>query len=160
VAGYIIRPISHEDHDWVRSAIIRSWEAEFVVAHGQIYHPADLPGFAAFEYQKPVGLITYRLDEIACEVITIDSWKERKGIGSALLQQVIKTAKMAGCGRLFLVTTNNNTDAIAFYQKRGMVISKIRINAIIEERKLKPQIPLMDGSGIPITDEIELEILF
>jgi hypothetical protein len=59
---------------------------------------------------------------------------------------------------LFLTTTNNNTHALRFYHKHGFVLSAVRINAIAESRKLKPQIPLLDEDGLPIRDEIELEI--
>lgn len=55
------------------------------------------------------------------------------------------------------MTTNDNTHALRFYQKRGFVITAIRVNAMEEQRKKKP-IPLTGNDGIPIRDEIELEI--
>jgi ribosomal protein S18 acetylase RimI-like enzyme len=59
---------------------------------------------------------------------------------------------------LFLVTTNDNTPALRFYQKRGFVLSALRPNAIAENRKVKPEIPLTGQDGIPIRDELELEM--
>jgi hypothetical protein len=69
-----------------------------------------------------------------------------------------KIAKKNGCHRLCLTTTNDNVEGLSFYQKpnRGFVIKGIR-KKIIKEYKIKPQIPLIGASGIPVRDEIELE---
>lgn len=158
MTGFTLRPLTITDRDWVRTRIIDSWEAEVVVAHGELFYPADLPGFAVFSAGEPVGLLTYQIHEKACEIVTLDSWSEGKGVGTALIEAVKQTARQDGCGRLFLVTTNNNLHALHFYQKRGFVFSGIRINAIAESRKLKPEIPLVDEEGLPIRDEIELEM--
>jgi ribosomal protein S18 acetylase RimI-like enzyme len=64
----------------------------------------------------------------------------------------------ARCGRLYLVTTNDNTRALRFYQKRGFTICAVRLNVMDESRKIKPQISLTGEDGIPIRDEIELEL--
>jgi len=60
---------------------------------------------------------------------------------------------------MFLITTNDNTHALRFYQNRNFVIAAIHINAIEKSRQLKPEIPLTGADGIPIRDEIELEML-
>jgi ribosomal protein S18 acetylase RimI-like enzyme len=156
---FTIRPIIPADQDWVRQKIIASWEAEIVVAHGELFRPADLPGFAALAAGEPIGLLTYHLQGANCEIVTIDSWREGIGVGTALIEAAKQAASQAGCGRLFLITTNNNLHALRFYQKRGFVISAIHINAIAESRKRKPEIPLVDEQGLPIRDEIEMEML-
>jgi ribosomal protein S18 acetylase RimI-like enzyme len=154
---HLLTPV---DCEWVNRVIVTNWGAEIVVAHNEIFHPVDLPGFAAFIDEEPVGLLTYHITGNGCEIVTLDSWREGHGVGTALIEEARQAARQAGCGRLYLVTTNNNTHALHFYQKRGFVISAVRINAIVESRKLKPQIPLLDEDGLPIRDEIELEILF
>jgi len=154
-----IRLLTLADCDWVRRAMVAAWGGEMVVAHNEVFHPADLPGFAAFADDEPIGLLTYNITGNECEIVTLDSWSEGQGVGTALILAAQQTAGRAVCERLFLVTTNNNTHALRFYQKRGFVISALRLNAIAENRKLKPQIPLLDKDGLPIRDEIELEIL-
>ena len=58
---------------------------------------------------------------------------------------------------MWLVTTNDNVDALRFYQRRGLRISGLRIGAVDESRaRLKPQIPEIGAYGIPLRDEIEL----
>ena len=155
-----IRPLTPVDCAWVNHVLVTEWGAEIVVVHHETFHPADLPGFAAFVGEEPLGLLTYNIAGNECEIVTLNSWHEGLGVGTALIEAARQVAGRAGCGRLFLVTTNNNLYALRFYQKRGFVLSTVRINAITESRKLKPQIPLMDQDGLPLRDEIELEMLF
>lgn len=159
MADYQIRPLTPADRNWVSRVMVTEWGAEIVVAHNKIFRPADLPGFAAFIVEEPIGLLTYNITGNECEIITLDSLSKGLGVGTALIAAARQATGQAGCGRLFLVTTNNNTHALRFYQKRGFVISAVRINAVTESRKLKPQIPLLDKDGLPIRDEFELEIL-
>ncbi len=108
---------------------------------------------------KPVGLITYQIIDQECEIITLDSFCEGLGIGSALIDTVLQVAVQTGCYRLWLITTNDNLSALRFYQKRGFHLAALHPNAIEHSRKLKPQIPQIGHDGIPIRDEIELEML-
>ncbi len=57
-----------------------------------------------------------------------------------------------------MVTTNDNLDALRFYQRRGFTIAEIRRRAVDESRRtLKPTIPDVGCFGIPVRDEIILE---
>ncbi|WP_157452884.1 hypothetical protein [Brevibacillus sp. SKDU10] len=58
-----------------------------------------------------------------------------------------------------MMTTNDNLEALRFYQRRGFVITGIRINAVEIARQMKPTIPVGDF-GIPIRDEIDLEFVW
>jgi len=156
--GFTLRALTATDRDWVDEIMRAEWGAAVVVAHGTLFRPSELPGFVAVVGGQPAGLLTYAIEGGACEVVTLNSWKEGLGVGTALLEAAKQAAGRAGCGRLFLVTTNNNLHALRFYQKRGFVISAVRPNAIAESRKLKPEIPLTDEDGLPIRDEIELEV--
>ena len=82
-----------------------------------------------------------------------------KGIGSALLDKIEKMAEKKKCKRIWLITTNDNIDAIRFYQRRGFEIAFVHRYAIEESRKIKPQLPFVGKYGIPIRDEIEMEKL-
>jgi hypothetical protein len=56
------------------------------------------------------------------------------------------------------VTTNDNVDALRFYQRRGFRLRAVRPGAVDDARRtLKPEIPAVGEQGIPIRDEIELE---
>jgi len=61
------------------------------------------------------------------------------------------------CEKLVVITTNDNVDALRFYQTRGFRIRAIHVNKIKEYREIKPEIPLKGLYDIEIRDEIELE---
>ncbi len=102
------------------------------------------------------GLITYTLRGQECEITSLNSVEEGKGIGTALIQAVEDAARAHGCSVLKLTTTNDNLKALGFYQKRGFVLSRLLPDAVTRARALKPEIPLIGYAGIPIRDEIEL----
>jgi ribosomal protein S18 acetylase RimI-like enzyme len=153
-----IRELSEADRDWVGRLIRERWGDEIVVGRGKVWKPAELPGFGAFEGDRRVGLVSYELDGEACEIVTIDAVDEGQGIGTALLEAVVAAARRAGCRRVQLLTTNNNLRALAFYQKRGFRLVGLVPGAIDQERSLKPSIPEVDSAGLPIRDELHLEL--
>ena len=154
-----IRALSRADRDWVTRHIAEQWGAEIVVAHGTLYRPADLPGFVAEIDGVVAGLVTFHIAGDACEIVTLDSLSERQGIGTALIEAVKVAAGAAGCRRLWLITTNDNLHALGFYQKRGFRLVVVHPGAVNATRRLKLEIPLIGSNGIPIRDEIELEIV-
>ena len=153
-----VRALTDGDRERVRQLIVERWGASSVVGRGRSWDPVELPGFAAFDGQRCVGLVTYELDAEACEIVTIDALVEGEGIGTALLEAVKEAAQSHGCDRVQLVTTNNNLRALAFYQKRGFRLTALVPDAIEETRRLKPSIPLVDSQGLPIRDELHLEL--
>jgi ribosomal protein S18 acetylase RimI-like enzyme len=153
-----VRALRDGDREWVERLIVERWGGEGVVGRGRVWKPAELPGFAAFEAGRCVGLVTYELDGESCEVVTIDALEEGRGVGTALLEAVEAVAREAGSARVQLLTTNNNLRALAFYQKRGFRLVGLVAGAIDEERKLKPSIPQVDSAGLPIRDELHLEL--
>ncbi|NLJ25121.1 MAG: GNAT family N-acetyltransferase, partial [Firmicutes bacterium] len=74
-------------------------------------------------------------------------------------EHVKRVAADKGCKRVWVITTNDNVAAIRFYQLRGFSLVALYRNALEEARKLKPEIPLIGIDGIPVRDEVELEIL-
>jgi len=126
-----------------------------MAVHGVLYRPAELEGFVAEEDGEPSGLITYHVDGGACEIVTLDSLFERRGIGSALLDAVVAL----GHARVWLTTTNDNTAAIGFYERHGFRVVAVHEGAVDRARaNLKPEIPLEGRDGVEIHDEVELEL--
>ncbi len=161
MASFRIRPLHSADGDKVTQLITERWGARIVVAHGVAYEPSTLPGFIACREGREdewLGLITYRIERGECEIVTLDSFCPSVGIGTALVQAVKQAATEAGCKRLWLITTNDNLDALRFYQKRGFVLAAIHRGAVDKSRELKPEIPAIGAYGIPLRDEIELEM--
>jgi GNAT superfamily N-acetyltransferase len=104
-----------------------------------------------------LGLATYRIEGDEFELVTIDAVVAEAGVGSALLAVAKEVAAAEGCRRLWLITTNDNLDALRFYQRRGLRIAAVHRDAVDRARQIKPQIPAVGSSGIGIHDELELE---
>ena len=130
-----------------------------VVSRGRLHRADCLPGLVAECDGRPVGLLTYRISGDELEVVTLQAFEQRSGVGKALLLGARERAAMAGCRRLWLVTTNDNSAAIAFYLAMGMSLSAVHKGAVAEARRLKPDIPLVGARGIPVEDEYEFELL-
>ena len=158
-----ILPLEGDRRDWARTLIRERWGSALVVTRGRVHDTSRLPGFVAVSggqvsSGQAVGLATYHLADGECELVSLDSLCEGLGIGTALVRAVERAARAAGSKRLWLITTNDNVAAVRFYQKRGFHIAAIHLDAMEESRRLKPEIPLEGIDGIPITDEIELEL--
>jgi len=157
VMEFSIRPVEARDKPWIRVLLEERWEAPIIVTRGRVHRADELPGLVAEEGGNPVGLITYKIRGDECEVVSLDSLMEGRGMGTRLLECVEEVARKMGCKRVWVITTNDNTPALRFYQKRGFRLVAVYRNALEESRKLKPQIPLTGLNGIPLRDEIELE---
>jgi len=156
--NFKIRVINKNDKDWIKKYITREWGSNRVVNRGKIYLASELPGFIAEKDGQYLGLLTYNLENHNCEIITLNSLKAGEGIGTALIDEIKNLVKENHCQRLWLITTNNNLSAIEWYKKQGFKIKAIYKNSMEISRKLKPQIPLVDDKGVPIKDEIEMEL--
>ena len=154
----IVRPLREGDREWVRETLRQLW-GETVVSRGAVHDPTALPGFVAEEGGDRVGLLTYRVDGADCEVVTIDAFPEGAGAGTALLDAAARAARDAGCGRVWLITTNDNLRALRFYQRRGFRLVAVHPDALERSRELKPSIPEIGLDGIPLRDELELELV-
>ncbi len=153
----IVRPFRDGDREWVRETLRELW-GETVVSRGVVHDPTALPGFVAEEGGERVGLLTYRIDGADCEVVTIDAFPAGAGAGTALLDAAGRAARDAGCGRLWLITTNDNLRALRFYQRRGFRLVAVHPDAVERSRALKALIPEIGLDGIPLRDELELEL--
>ncbi len=153
-----VRTLRDADRAWVRRFVAERWGSEIVVARGRVLHPEEHPGFVAEDGSEALGLVTYRIEDGDCEIVTIDSVVEGRGVGTALLDAVTAEARRAGCRRVWLVTTNDNLNALRFYQGRGFRLVAVHPGAVVQSRRLKPEIALVGNFGIPIRDELELEL--
>lgn len=128
-----------------------------MVTRGRVHRFQDLQVLVAWSGDQRVGLATYRIDGPDAELMSLNATAEGQGAGTALLQAVEGAAAAAGCRRLWLITTNDNLEALRFYQRRGYRLAALYPGAVDQARRLKPAIPLLGNHGIPLHDELELE---
>jgi len=154
-----VRAADAADRGWVE-AFLAEHNSVRVARRGEVVRPLDHPMLIAeTDAGQPAGLLTYIVDAEACEVLTLHAERQWAGVGTALIAAARTLAEDRGCRRLWLVTTNDNVDALRFYQGRGFRLATIRPGAVDEARRtLKPEIPQTGAYGIPLRDELELEL--
>jgi len=153
-----LRRLSPSDLPRLRQFWIEHWGGEEMITRGNVYRPEQLDGFVVEDGEEWIGLITFFIKDGECEVTSLDSLRAGQGIGSKLIERMIEEARARKCKRLFLITTNDNLNALGFYQRRGFELVTVYRGAVNESRKIKPGIPLVGYNNIPLRDEIELEI--
>lgn len=136
---------------------IDNWGDDEMVVSSGTYQLSDLPGFVEYDEAEIIGVITYIIKNDQIEIISLDSFRENVGIGSQLLKKLEEISEEKDITKISVITTNDNLNALKFYQKRGYSIIKVIPNAVEKARKQKPSIPLFAENGIPIRDEIVLE---
>jgi GNAT superfamily N-acetyltransferase len=130
-----------------------------VARRGEVVDALSHAALLAWADGELVGAATYVVDGSACELLTLHAAARLTGVGTALVAAVAQAAETAGCGRLWVVTTNDNVDALRFYQRRGFRLVELRAGAVDRSRaELKPEISVVGDHGIPLRDELELEM--
>jgi GNAT superfamily N-acetyltransferase len=150
--GVQVRAKTAADQDWIDALLKERWGSALIVVHGATFDAGTLPALVAGERE---GLATY--DPGRGELVTLDALALHRGVGTALVEALATLLRDAGHAALRVTTTNDNLDALRFYQRRGFAIVAVRRGAVDEARKLKPTIPILGDHGIPLRDELELE---
>jgi GNAT superfamily N-acetyltransferase len=159
--GIRVRSVEPADRASV-DPFLRDWYSDVVARRGELVDARRQSGLLAEDDvdRRLLGVLTYLADGADWEILTLHAAESWRGIGSALLAAVESLARGAGARRLHLVTTNDNVDAIRFYQRRGFRIATVHAGAVDESRRtLKPWIPETGEYGIPIRDELVFEKL-
>ena len=180
----VVRSSRRTDRPAIDRILTESWGEPRAAAHDRLYDLTTLPALVATRAVDPpdraaatpdagatpdaaaapdaaageriVGVLTFDIQGDAIEVVSIDASPQWSGIGSTLLAAATDFGIAERLARLWLVTTNDNVDALRFYQRRGLRILAVHLDAVARSRMLKPSIPMIGAYGIPIRDEIVL----
>lgn len=178
------RPIESGDRDAIGRFLIQRWGSATIMLDVRAIDAAALPGFIAraaadgpecgraqhaeigridtdrIEDETAgggiVALVTLLDDTRQSEIVTLDAVEPRRGLGTALLELAAQRARALGLRRLLTRTTNDNLDALRFYQRRGFRLHRLAAGAIDLERDADPTIARLGRHGIPLRDEISL----
>lgn len=153
-----IRAVSDDERDRVAALLTERWGSPVMVTRGIRHDLRELPVLVAEQDGELVGIVTYAPGADDAEITSLDALRPDHGVGTALLDAVVDIALAAGWRRLWLVTTNDNTHALRFFQRRGWQLVALHRNAIDDARRLKPEISERGNDDIPIRHELELEL--
>jgi len=158
-----LRPLTPADN----AAAVALLDATMAGRHqsrlGEMHDVLALDSLGAWDGPQLVALATWSppdttgRSELAALAVTDD--RQGQGIGALLVDAVAMAALQAGATTQWLVTTNDNLDALRLYQRHGYHLAQLRPGAITEARRRKPTIPAIGDYGIPLRDELVLERL-
>ena len=156
--SYEICEIDTSIREKVQPILDETWGSPLLAINGKLWDSRNMPGFAAVSGDEVLGYLLYEFHDGVCEVMVLESVAQNIGVASTLIAQVKRTAKSGGVNKVIVQTSNDNTHAFRFYQRRGFTIREVRLGALDAVRNIKPSIPLIGEDGIPLRDEIEFEI--
>lgn len=138
-------------------SIWRRWGLP-IVSTERTYLPGDVAGlYLEGGADGLCGLVTWAVQESMAEVVSLDAFEPGRGFGARLLGAAEAILKSSGVERVFLITTNDNLDALRFYLRQGYRLVRIHPDAMDRVRKIKPSVPENGKGGVPLRDMWELE---
>ena len=154
-----IRDLEPDDRAWADQLLASHQGSRMTARLGELLDPLELPGLVAEADGARVGLATvHEAPGAGLELVTLHTTAAGAGVGTALLETVLQVAAASGHERLWLVTTNDNLEAIHFYLRRGLRVARVHAGAVAADRALKPEIAQRNAdNGLPIRDLVELE---
>lgn len=110
-AVWQVQPLAAPQRQALEPLLRENWGGPLIASRGRLLDARQLPGLWVGENGNLLGYLLYHPEG--------DQWEV------ALLEAVEELARRRGCKRLWLVTTNDNTHALAFYQRRGFVLAAL-----------------------------------
>lgn len=155
----IFRPTEENDRSWMRGFMRKWWGSESVVVWKTKYKPAEKDVYIALLNGEEVGLVILRYDAALNEIINLTVSDTHPQVGRQLILSAVENAKKHNSERIIVMTTNDITNTLRFYQNIRFRLQELRVDIVKESRKMKPQISMVDNRHISIQDEIELEMV-
>lgn len=142
------------EKDSIMAKIKTNWGSTSIVYSGMVYDLNTLKGIALKNNDIIVSILFYQVINKELNIILLESFVKRKGFGRIILQKIKEISKGNKYKRIIVTTTNDNIDAIKFYQLNEFDIIEVKFNAVDLSRKIKPEIPSVGNYGIKIKHEL------
>ncbi|HET9903963.1 MAG TPA: GNAT family N-acetyltransferase [Xanthobacteraceae bacterium] len=152
-----IRPMT--DRASLEELLRLRWSDGTIFVRGRLLAPQDVEALGAYLDGRLQGVATWRIEQGTLYLLTLNNITDRRGVGVALLGAMLDMGRRKGFPFMRAMLSNDNIPALRFYQKRGFRIVAVHSGVVDMMRSLKPSIPEIGFDGIPMRDEIELEIV-
>ena len=130
-----VRDKEPEDQPWIEKILSERWRGVQVIVHNEIFEAHLLPALVAVEKD---GLATFRIQQTNrgkfAELMTLDAVTANQGVGTALVEVLISRLRVEFVTALRVTTTNDNLNALRFYQRRAFRITEVRPGAVNSDR--------------------------
>ncbi|MEE8105084.1 MAG: GNAT family N-acetyltransferase [Planctomycetota bacterium] len=131
-----------------------------IVSIPRHYYPADVEGLivpsAAGDDAHAKALVTWAIDGVRAEIVTLDAFEHGRGYGSDLLAAAERECQSRGVSEMMLMTTNDNAAALGFYVRRGYRLMRLHHDAMDEVRRVKSHKTREGIDGVDLRDLWEL----
>lgn len=155
--AFQIRPMT--DRHALEEMLRLRWSDGTIFVRGRLLNPQDVEAFGAYIDNRLHGVVTWRVEDGTLYMLTLNNITDRRGVGGVLMDTMVDMGRKKGFPFMRALLTNDNVAGLRFYQRRGFRIVAAHPGVIDMMRQLKPSIPPMGMHGIPLRDEIELEIV-
>jgi ribosomal protein S18 acetylase RimI-like enzyme len=135
------------------------WSDGTIFVRGRLLGPEDVEAFGAYLDNQLQGVVTWRVEEGTLYMLTMNNITDQRGVSVALLNRMLQLGRERKFAFMRALLTNDNYKGLRFYQKRGFRIVAVHPGVVDMMRQMKPSIPLTGVDGIPMRDEIELEVV-
>jgi len=152
---FAIRPIT--DRAFLDELLRLRWSGGSLLLRGKVIAPADVEALAAYDGERLAGVATWRMEGKVLYLLTLNNITDQRGVGVALLEAMIDLGRGRNAALIRAIVTNDNLNALGFYQRRDFRIIAVHPGAVDTIRAMNPNIPMIGAYRIPIHDEIELE---
>jgi ribosomal protein S18 acetylase RimI-like enzyme len=152
----VFRPIT--DHELIREHLLAAFTVDHLLVMGRPYPIRELTVTGAYLDDALVGLAFWTIKGQAALLAAVISLARHRGVARALVDEVAAQARAEGAKRLRAMTTNDNLEALRFYQLYGFRLTALFVNAIDMLRALHPSLAREGMNGIARRDSLELEM--
>jgi ribosomal protein S18 acetylase RimI-like enzyme len=147
-----------EDHATVSQQLVAVFSVDHMMIMGRPYPVSELTVLGAYLDDELVGMALWTMKGNLALLAAVVSLTRRRGVARALLDEIVARAKAQKAKRLRSVTTNDNVDALKFYQLYGFKLTTLFVNALDMLRVLHPGLSMIGMNGIARRDVLELEM--
>jgi ribosomal protein S18 acetylase RimI-like enzyme len=159
-SGQILKIQHLEDKNILARFLTQKWGHDGVVVMGKVWTSKDLNVISAYDDKDQLLAIAgWVIKGDTLLLASIDSIFERNGVASVLIDAIIAHARSPSAKRVRAVVTNDNFEAMRFYQRRDFRFTALYVNAADAYRAIFQDTPKTGYYGISIRDTLELELV-
>ncbi|MEM0906439.1 MAG: GNAT family N-acetyltransferase [Pseudomonadota bacterium] len=150
-----IRLATLDDRPKLQSFLTDRWGSTVLIINGEEVDALECEALVAGDFS---AVITFRIEGDSAEIVSFNAVPPLAGLGSNLLNAFIDLMRQRQINTVNVTTTNDNVNALRFYQRRGFRLSVLRPGAVDAARRLKPSIPKEGRHKIALRDELVMSL--
>jgi GNAT superfamily N-acetyltransferase len=161
-----IRDALPADYARIEELALYFWDETVVNCFDRQYDVMACPAVVAYEGSALVGVASFAVEDawsaLLLVMLNVLPGFQGRGAGRYLLDAVREQAHERGLARMLVATTNDDLPALSLYQRYGFRIIEVVPGRVAEVHASEGRIAgdaLRGFAGIPVRDEIRLEIL-